>query len=375
MSYYTETNRQPKQVMNRVLFATLCFVVTVIVTATLLLGDGDKKTGAVALEPADIGARVADEGANSSAASDSDSATEATPADGPRRAGAGSAQDGADVSPQADPTAPNPNAPNEDWGSVAPAEGEGPSILDDLGLAADVPAGPVFDAERGGRRTATGREGFKTDAGLPMAAPTPVPAGAASAMAPADPGPEKSNGTADAVLPGRDAEAVTAAPEAPSPRSQVPRPDVQTAQRLLNALGYDAGPADGLLGPRTRTAVAAYQQSNGYSTNGRVTPTLLADLRGDQAAASRARRSAATGSGASSRAGEEPSILASIVSRFQELTGRDLNSRANPAGLDRYCSDNPSTWVYDAGVGALIYCDRWVKQRRLPTTAENPSLR
>jgi membrane-bound lytic murein transglycosylase B len=45
------------------------------------------------------------------------------------------------------------------------------------------------------------------------------------------------------------------------------RQDVRQAQEMLNALGYDAGPADGLMGPRTRAAIEAFQTGHHQSTS------------------------------------------------------------------------------------------------------------
>ena len=42
-------------------------------------------------------------------------------------------------------------------------------------------------------------------------------------------------------------------------------------QRALNQLGYSAGTADGILGRRSRAAVAQFQKSNGYSATGTLT--------------------------------------------------------------------------------------------------------
>lgn len=47
--------------------------------------------------------------------------------------------------------------------------------------------------------------------------------------------------------------------------------DIQTA---LNARGYDAGPADGIIGPRTRAAIRAYQRDNDLAVDGQPTAAL-----------------------------------------------------------------------------------------------------
>jgi len=54
-------------------------------------------------------------------------------------------------------------------------------------------------------------------------------------------------------------------------------------QRLLAALGHDPGPVDGALGPRTRSAVEAFQRSRGRNAGGRVDEALLESLRDTQA--------------------------------------------------------------------------------------------
>jgi len=52
---------------------------------------------------------------------------------------------------------------------------------------------------------------------------------------------------------------------------------VMSAQERLNRLGYSAGPADGVLGPQTRDAIADFQNDNGLSATGSLnTPTVRA---------------------------------------------------------------------------------------------------
>lgn len=40
-------------------------------------------------------------------------------------------------------------------------------------------------------------------------------------------------------------------------------------QKLLHAIGFDPGPADGSWGPRTRVAVQDFQQAHGLEVTGR----------------------------------------------------------------------------------------------------------
>ncbi len=54
---------------------------------------------------------------------------------------------------------------------------------------------------------------------------------------------------------------------------------VAAAQRTLAALGYDPGPADGVAGPRTRQALAAFQRDQGLPPTGILDGPTLAALR------------------------------------------------------------------------------------------------
>jgi TPR repeat protein len=54
------------------------------------------------------------------------------------------------------------------------------------------------------------------------------------------------------------------------------RNDIKAVQRALNAAGYDAGPADGIRGKRTETALAAYQRHKGLPVGSPESETLKA---------------------------------------------------------------------------------------------------
>jgi len=53
-------------------------------------------------------------------------------------------------------------------------------------------------------------------------------------------------------------------------------------QRALSRLGYDPGPVDGLMGSKTRGAIAAYEEDKGWEASGRISQRLqdrlVADL-------------------------------------------------------------------------------------------------
>lgn len=54
--------------------------------------------------------------------------------------------------------------------------------------------------------------------------------------------------------------------------------EIAKAQRLLRDLGYQPGPADGLMGPRTRDAISDFQRTAGLSVTGAVDTQLLNTL-------------------------------------------------------------------------------------------------
>ena len=67
-------------------------------------------------------------------------------------------------------------------------------------------------------------------------------------------------------------------PPAPIPPA-VSRQQLLEIQQILNALGYDAGSPDGIMGRRTAAAIRDFQQANGLAVNGQADERLLARLR------------------------------------------------------------------------------------------------
>ena len=59
---------------------------------------------------------------------------------------------------------------------------------------------------------------------------------------------------------------------------------VRAVQRALARLGYDPGPVDGAIGPRTRAALRAYQDASGLAADGRLTPDLEREILSSAAA-------------------------------------------------------------------------------------------
>jgi hypothetical protein len=66
---------------------------------------------------------------------------------------------------------------------------------------------------------------------------------------------------------------------APAPLA---RADIRRAQQLLVDLGYDPGPIDGFMGPRTRAAVERFQADQGVVASGEITPALIDRLAAEQ---------------------------------------------------------------------------------------------
>ncbi|MBZ9610541.1 peptidoglycan-binding domain-containing protein [Rheinheimera maricola] len=64
----------------------------------------------------------------------------------------------------------------------------------------------------------------------------------------------------------------------PADNNQWPENLVRAVQEKLSSLGFDTGKADGIIGPRTRQAINAYQQQNAMKVDGQISATLLEAL-------------------------------------------------------------------------------------------------
>ena len=76
------------------------------------------------------------------------------------------------------------------------------------------------------------------------------------------------------MAPGVPSRAVETAPVPPGQSWE----NVLAVQAYLTELGYDPGPIDGRMGPRTQSAIEAYQKATGTNTDGRITEQLIASL-------------------------------------------------------------------------------------------------
>lgn len=82
-----------------------------------------------------------------------------------------------------------------------------------------------------------------------------------------------------APAPAPAAPVVTSQPAAPDLSRALTRGEMREVQTLLKSAGYDPGPADGLMGPKTRTAIMSFGESHGVELTAEPQLRLLEALR------------------------------------------------------------------------------------------------
>jgi TPR repeat protein len=113
---------------------------------------------------------------------------------------------------------------------------------------------------------------------------------------------------------------------------------IAEAQRLLAERGLRPGPADGILGPSTRSALLAYQRQAGLVANGEVSEAVLRSLRAGDVVAPEPPRTApeAVAFSASNR-GSDTALSIDVNGTYQErqdqlvIRLREANFRIDPA--------------------------------------------
>lgn len=125
---------------------------------------------------------------------------------------------------------------------------------------------------------------------------------------------------------------------------------VKNAQVALNQLGYNAGPADGIVGPSTRGAIRTYQSDRGLPITGNLTRDLFdrlqADLGygngGDQEPAASSGIIANTQSELRQRGYDVPVVSGELdaktqaaIRAYQQQSGLAVTGQASQALLDR----------------------------------------
>src|SRR5258705_7923211 len=63
--------------------------------------------------------------------------------------------------------------------------------------------------------------------------------------------------------------------------------NVRSTQQELKDQGYDVGPIDGVMGPKTRSALQKFQSDKGLTQTGRMDATTMKELGGGRATASK----------------------------------------------------------------------------------------
>jgi len=76
-----------------------------------------------------------------------------------------------------------------------------------------------------------------------------------------------------------------ARPESGLPDKPLSRPQIAAVQSILTKRGYDPGPVDGMMGPKTAHAIARYQRDNRLRADGAATTALIRHMQGQPDAA------------------------------------------------------------------------------------------
>lgn len=86
--------------------------------------------------------------------------------------------------------------------------------------------------------------------------------------------PSKNAATTGSVAPA----SAASGPQPAMPGATVDK-TVKSVQQVLADLGYDPGPADGAMGASTKTAIEAFQKDRKVAQDGRITPSLLLEIK------------------------------------------------------------------------------------------------
>ena len=86
---------------------------------------------------------------------------------------------------------------------------------------------------------------------------------------------------------------------------------MKQAQQKLSAAGHDAGPADGIMGPKTQAALKEYQQSKNLQASGQLDQKTLAALGvsgGGSTASASSDTSGSASAGGTAKKSDSPSL-------------------------------------------------------------------
>ncbi len=140
--------------------------------------------------------------------------------------------------------------------------------------------------------------------------------------------------------------AIAPRPQNPLPAAPTPDKLVQDIQTALNQKGFNAGPADGFIGPQTQAAIRQAQVQLGLAATGQPNPDLLARI------SSMSRSSAATNQ---TRSGSWDPVCSNITpSWLSAQVSRYIKSKSSNR-LNTFTLLDSGSWIANPNVTWRVY--------------------
>jgi peptidoglycan hydrolase-like protein with peptidoglycan-binding domain len=138
---------------------------------------------------------------------------------------------------------------------------------------------------------------------------------------------------------------------------------VHDAQQALKDKGFDPGPVDGVMGPKTRAAIRSYQEKNSLAADGRLGPQTLGSRGVENAAPGTKMKTAGTNvkesySSGGKQIGEGSKALGSDVKHGEVVDGAKAFGKGVGHGAAKmgvgtgHAAKNAATAVKDKAVDA-----------------------
>jgi peptidoglycan hydrolase-like protein with peptidoglycan-binding domain len=161
---------------------------------------------------------------------------------------------------------------------------------------------------------------------------------------------------------------------APAPRSRKKNPRIMSGstkianiQSMLNELGYNSGPADGIVGPRTEAAIQHFQVAANMSVDGRSSPELSAALEREY----NLRMGIAEAPEGNSGARAQEVALAAPEGRNEQDQPYTGNGSVNPTAANPASSDN-SEFPSETAAADVVVAPPDPKRQSMYSIAEEP---
>jgi TonB family protein len=135
---------------------------------------------------------------------------------------------------------------------------------------------------------------------------------------------------------------VTMAPAPAAPTTPAPSKLVQDIQTALNLKGFNAGPADGFIGPQTQAAISSAQKALGLPVSGQPSNSLLAGI-------NRLLNQSTNSSASVARHPSNPST--GFMAKVRSCVNQNMSNQWANANVSQNVAGNPS-------VSLSIYVDR-----------------